>query len=245
MIIQDGEMGNVLQKQVYPGGLVSNAQPHLEGRGYEVHEQYALLHRDKWERNVTVVFFHGNLEDVSRTADTWAFLRAVETIGFEYPGYGWRAREVPSQHALLAEVPFQADFVTKTSGERGVILIGRSLGTFAALNLAVALGPEKCIGVVLISPLLTAVATKVPPPFHRAFGLIDYADNESLAPRLDPNIPVFVAHGESDIVVPLSNAKELWKGFPFLCRPKTCARLISSNNAKRTSSSRSSIQGTA
>lgn len=215
-------MGNALQRQVYPGALVPDARAYLEARRFEVNDHYAL-HRSRPaddERDVTVVFFHGNLEDVSRTVHTWRRLRAAVTIAWEYAGYGWRTGETPSQRALLAEVSEQAGVVAAMARGRGAILVGRSLGSFAALNLAVALGPgpEGCRGVVLISPLLTAVATKVNPPFHRALGFMDYADNESLARRLDPRIPVFVAHGVDDRVVPLANAEELWAAFPFECR---------------------------
>lgn len=215
-------MGNALQRQVYPGALVPDARADLEGRGFEVSEQYAMIRAgpSEYARDVTVAFFHGNLEDVSRAAQTWRRLCAAETIGFEFQGYGWRAGEPPSERAVLAEIPEHAAVVTAVARGRGAILVGRSLGSFAALNLAVALGPEKCRGVVLISPLLTAVATKVTPPFHRALGFMDYADNESLARRLDPRIPVFVAHGVDDQVVPLSNAEELWRAFPPGCRRK-------------------------
>lgn len=209
-------MGNVLHKQVYPGVVVPTALEDLEKGGFKVVDKYAIFASESHGlRDSTVFFFHGNLEDVSRTAWSWKRLGTRRVVGFEYPGYGWRGGEVASQ---LDDVYSQTEVVKTISGEGGAILVGRSLGSFGALNLAVALGPAKCRAVLLFSPLLTAVATKISPPFHRAFGFMDYADNESLAGRLHPDIPVFVAHGTTDDVVPLSNALALWEAFPAKCR---------------------------
>ena len=208
-------MGNLIQKQVFPGCPVANARQRLTSQEFVVNDVCAVHGgRSDATRNATVVFFHGNLEDVSRTAYLWRRLRPKCLVGFEYPGYGWRKDEEPSQRAFLEDVPRRVRWMNVLNSGRKVILCGRSLGSFAALNLAVALGPDKCDGLVLLSPMLTAVATTVPKSVYRAFGPLDYADNETLARRLHPSIPVFIAHGRQDKVVPLWNAEELARAFP-------------------------------
>ena len=58
------------------------------------------------------------------------------------------------------------------------------------------------------------IATKVPPPFHRALAFADYLDNESTAHMLDPATPVLIVHGAADVVVPVNNARAPCKIMP-------------------------------
>lgn len=209
-------MGNLIQKQVFPGYGVSNAEQRLRAQGLVVHDVCAVhgARPPEASRDFILGYFHGNLEDVSGTVYHWKRLRTKCLVGFEYPGYGWRRDEEASQRAFLADVPKQIRWLNVLNSGRKLILCGRSLGSFAALSLAVALGPERCDGVILLSPLLTAVATRVPSPLYKAFAALDYVDNETLAKRLHPSIPVFIAHGKCDQVVPLWNAHALWDALP-------------------------------
>ena len=155
-----------------------------------------------------VVCFHGNMEDVASTMDGWLErTRPTRLTAVEYPGYGWRVDETPAQ----TKIEEDARRIAKTivEGER-TIVCGRSIGTYPALVLANALGSKKCAGVVLASPPLSAVSTVVPPGvIQRALGFVDVANNGDVATRLDPAVPVFVAHGTNDEVVPVANAHAL------------------------------------
>ena len=213
-------MGNVLQKQLYPGIHVPNAKRKLEDQGFVIENISATLSVPKTQktRDAIVVFFHGNAEDVSQTAHIYQRLRGEITVGFEYPGYGWRVSEHPSEQGLLNDVIEQVNIIQHISGNRDIIVVGRSLGSFAALNLISALDPKRCKGLVFISPMLTMCATKVPPPLHHAFRFLDYANNEQLARKLNPSINVYLAHGKNDTLVPLGNAEALWNALPLPCR---------------------------
>jgi len=160
-----------------------------------------------------VAVFHGNMEDFAATQATWRRLKANCLVGFEYPGYGWRTAEAPTQAGVLADVPKQVAYL-KDKGR--VVVVGRSLGTFAALHLAVALGPAKCAGLLLVSPMLTAIAMKVPAPFHRALAFADYLDNESTAKMLDLATPVLIAESSTvlsylGMAVPIEPIKSMLK----------------------------------
>ena len=168
--------------------------------------------------DTTLVVFHGNMEHVGDSWHIWNRVNPKKIIAFEYPGYGWRFNEVPSQQAILADIPEQVKFINTSCADTRVIICGRSLGSFAAMHLAVALGPQKCRGVVLLSPLLSAVATVINPPLHKAFAFVDYADNESIAKKMNPKIPVFVAHGTADKIVPMSNAVGVFMALPKLSK---------------------------
>jgi pimeloyl-ACP methyl ester carboxylesterase len=214
-------MGNVIQKLVYPGKKVPRAREVLVSNGYDVSDICAIRSPALSSKvnDVTLVCFHGNLEDVSQSSPMWDRVHTGCVIAFEYAGYGWRHGKDASQGAFLNDVSAQCAVVRKyaLAGTK-IVIVGRSLGSFAALNLAIALGSDSCAAVVLISPLLSAVATQIPPPFHRPFAFMDLADNGSLARDLDENIPVFIAYGDSDIIVPPSNGVALWNALPLKCR---------------------------
>jgi pimeloyl-ACP methyl ester carboxylesterase len=217
-------MGNSLQRQVYPGRPNPLAEDVLKKEGYDVHDicVFAPERRSlSGEFRRVFVFFHGNAEEASEAVRSIPKFAPTQSLMFEYPGYGWRFREVCTEKALLADIPRQLAWIDTlvnhtTSGK--VVLCGRSLGSFAALNLALELGPSKCRGIILLSPLLSAIATRVPPPFHRALALLDLANNELLAQRLSPEIPVCIAHGTLDALVPIANADALWNALPKPCR---------------------------
>ena len=209
-------MGNALslERQVLPELPNPVAKRQLIRDDFTVGDIFATKLTSSVDPDCIVAVFHGNMEDFAATQRTWRRLKSNCLVGFEYPGYGWRAAEVPTQAGVLADIPRQVSYLKDLKGEGRVVVVGRSLGTFAALHLAVALGPARCAGLLLVSPMLTAIATKVPPPFHRALAFADYLDNESTAKMLDPTIPVLIVHGAADVVVPVSNARALCKIMP-------------------------------
>ena len=209
-----GKMGNALsiERQIFPGLPNPNAEHNLIRDHFTVGEFYAVKCTASTEPRVTAAVFHGNMEDFATTASCWRKLPAQSLVGFEYPGYGWRETEQATQAAVLADVPRQ---VAILQDQTRVVVCGRSLGTFAAVHLAIALGPIKCAGLLLVSPMLTAIATKVPIPLHRALAFVDYLDNESAVKLLSSDVPVLIVHGEADLVVPVSNARALCKLLPL------------------------------
>jgi pimeloyl-ACP methyl ester carboxylesterase len=202
-------MGNSLslEKLVFPGHLNPRAVHQLEKSGFLVGDISAEITNWTYAVDATVAAFHGNMEDFAQVACYWKQLSVHRLIGFEYPGYAWRAGETCSQKTVLQDVELQVKLLRQATGK--IFVCGRSLGTFAALQLALALGADKCDGLVLISPMLSAIATKIHPPMHRALHYFDLIDNETAAKALNPKIPVLILHGTDDTVVPVSNARVL------------------------------------
>jgi len=203
-------MGNMLslERVVFPGHPNPGAKQELESQGFDVNTRgFAELHTThKPVCNIAVAVYHGNMEDFSEVAHLWQKLNARKLIGFEYPGYGWRIDSAPpSQDSILREVKKLAPVL----GLQRTVVCGRSLGTFAAIHMALELGSDSCAGLVLLSPMLTAVATKIMPPLHRALSFMDLIDNESAVKQLSARIPVLIVHGKNDMVVPVSNARFL------------------------------------
>jgi len=199
-------MGNILSlgKVVFPGHPSSDAKEELEARGFTVTKTFAEIETNA--PGPVAAVYHGNMEDFAQVAHMWQKLKTRRLIGMEYPGYGWRGAETATQEKVLDEVCGQASMLRRHGP---AFVIGRSLGTFAAIHMALELGHENCAGLILLSPMLTAVATKIPPPLHRPFAFMDMIDNESAARRLDARIPVLIVHGQADHIVPVSNGRAL------------------------------------
>ena len=202
-------MGNALLKAaIFPKRLAPAKWDPIAENGVWLERRRA---ENEQTSRIAVVCFHGNMEEASDALKQWDFIHpsAFDLKAYEYPGFGHRQEELVSMEAILSDIPVMLNDLIAYDV---VIVCGRSLGTFAALQLAIKL-EQKCGGLMLVSPMLTAVATQIPPPFHRALWCLDMLDNESAAPKLSANIPRAITHGELDKVVPSSNGEALSKCF--------------------------------
>jgi pimeloyl-ACP methyl ester carboxylesterase len=205
-----GNASSLLSKSVFPEHIPRVDRPLSENDTFRWRSNKHLFLETSYLSpllSTTVTCFHGNMELAAQATEKWSFLRPSHLMGFEYPGYGERSAEEASEDALLSDIP---SIVEALKEEERVVVCGRSLGTFPALKLAVALG-SKCVGVVLVSPMLTAIATKIPAPFFRMLAFMDLLDNEKTMRQLSENVPVFIAHGKQDSVVPVWNTHALMK----------------------------------
>ena len=211
-----------LNDVVFPKSRPGHDEKALRDGGFEApaHGHYALRRNgEATPGSATLVCFHGNLETTSTSLGRWNFaiqqFRGDALVGFEYPGYGLRAAESVSQDAILAEIPEWLKILEKYDRKENLFVCGRSLGTFFALRFAISLR-RKCKGVILISPMLTAAATKIAAPWYYLAATVDLLDNESAAKRLSVDVPVLIVHGEEDSVVPAWNSEKLYRTFKDL-----------------------------
>lgn len=206
-----------LNDAVFPKQRPSHDAVALQRYGFEVPEDglYALKRGDEGFGGATIACFHGNLETTSNSIQQWLFIRCRALIGFEYPGYGKRASEDINQDALLSDISTWIETLEKLKLSQKVFACGRSLGSFAALRFALSMQKKNipCQGIVLVSPMLTAAATKVSSPWYQFVAPIDLLDNESAARQLSPKVPVLILHGEKDTVVPAWNSEALARAF--------------------------------
>lgn len=209
-------LSTTLNDAVFPKkGRPAHDDYSLKRWGFEAPENghYAFKWLNKTDEGIVAACFHGNMETTSNSLHQWLFLRCRALIGFEYPGYGLRHNEDVTQAAVLAQIPAWIDTIENSNLDKnGVVACGRSLGTFTALNFALTLG-EKCKGIVLVSPMLTAAATKLSAAWYRVATLIDLLDNESTAKKLSSTIPVLIIHGEKDMIIPKWNSEALKRVF--------------------------------
>ena len=171
----------------------------------DTHVSWTTFSENDGRPPLHVVCFHGNMEDVASTMRGWIERTgATRLTAVEYPGYGWRVDETPTE----ARISEDAKKIASTVVEGGTDHRLRAIHRHVPRPRPRERPEEKVRRVVLVSPPLSAVSTAIPPGLiQRALAPIDVANNGVEAAQLDPSIPVFVAHGREDRVVPIGNAR--------------------------------------
>lgn len=166
-----------------------------------------------------VLYFHGNGGALSYRADRFRDLTADGTglVALSYRGYGGSSGR-PSESGLIADAAAAYEFAVARYAPARIVAWGESLGCAVAIALAV----EKPVGrLVLESPFTSAAdvaASSYPFVPVRLLMKDQFLSNERIA-RI--SVPVLVAHGVRDRVVPFSHGEKL---FALIKSPKDFAR---------------------
>lgn len=175
-------------------------------------ERIAAMHLPNPGAAYTVLYSHGNGEDLGSVLPLLPVLRDLgfTVFAYDYRGYGLSEGR-PSERNVYADIDAAYDYLTgalRVQPER-VILYGRSLGAGAAVDLAA----RRIVGgLVLESPFVTAfrVVTRIP-----VFPVDKFRNLDKIG-RV--RCPVLVMHGEADEIVPVWHGRRLFAGAP---EPKT------------------------
>jgi len=166
------------------------------------------------EQKPWLLYFHGNGEVVS-DYDGIAPLyneRGLNLLVADYRGYGASSGK-PTFKDMVSDAVIIFDNVTeqinKSGGRSSWYVMGRSLGSISALELAVRY-PEKISGLIIESGFISVAG------LIRHLGLPSPGDLTSLEKeyrRLTAGIekPVLVIHGEQDRLVPIEQGKDLFE----------------------------------
>jgi fermentation-respiration switch protein FrsA (DUF1100 family) len=155
---------------------------------------------------VTVLYAHGNAEDVGQVAPLLDELRRTgfAVLAFDYRGYGMSTGGPPSAAGAtsdMAAVYRHAVETLKIPPSR-IVLYGRSVGSGPASDLAARVPVG---GLVLESAFVSAfrVLTRVPLlPFDRFHNLHHVRQVRA---------PILVIHGTDDEVIPVSHGRRLYE----------------------------------
>lgn len=160
-----------------------------------------------------LLFFHGNGEiatDYDSLAPVYRGL-GLTLLVVDYRGYGISQGQPTVAHLMSDALAVYR----KARAETGLapsrwFVMGRSLGSAAALEVARAAGPE-VDGLILESgfaetgPLAKTLGGAVPPDFDEAR---DGMGNEEKIKGV--KVPTLILHGEADRLVPAGNARTLY-----------------------------------
>lgn len=167
----------------------------------------AALHLPNPRAEFTVLFAHGNAEDVGWSRPFFEELRRAgfSVLAFDYPGYGTSTGR-PSERGAYRAADAAYAHLAATLGippER-IIVHGRSLGGAVAVELV---RRRPAAGLVLESTF-TSTAAVLPArivPFDRFATL----------PKLrDVRVPTLVIHGTRDEVIPFAHGERILTALP-------------------------------
>jgi len=154
------------------------------------------------QARATLVWSHGNAGNIAGRADVALALaaRGVDVLAYDYRGYG-RSEGRPSE----AGVYLDAEAAYDSAGDLPIVCFGESLGGAVSIHLA---SVRPCAGVAVVSTWTTLrdVARSHYGPLAALVG--DRFD--SLARIGTLSVPVFVAHGDRDEVVPFALGERLF-----------------------------------
>lgn len=158
----------------------------------------------------TIVLFYGNgmtLSDMIGLSRDWRKL-GTNVISLEYPGYGMSTGK-PGEASIYSAAKATWEYLEK----RGDVNMTRIIPTGISIGCAVAMETAhkhpSAAGLILLAPFTTLpdMARKVLPIFPASLLLRHKFDNQSKI--ADLKLPIFIAHGNHDRVIPTSMSEEL------------------------------------
>ncbi len=175
----------------------------------EDNTQIAVLYLPNPEASYTILYSHGNAEDLGYLAGLLVKIRQVgySVIAYDYRGYGLSSREVPGEQAVYQDEAAVYRYATQTLGipSSQLILFGRSVGSGPAIHLA---QRETVAGLIVESGFVSAfrVATHVT--------LLPFDKFPNLRHIQQVHCPVLVIHGTEDKIIPPWHGRKLFEAAP-------------------------------
>jgi fermentation-respiration switch protein FrsA (DUF1100 family) len=165
-----------------------------------------------------ILFCHGNAGNLSYwtpVTETVSSTLSQSILIFDYPGYG-RSGGKPSEAGCYAAADAVYDWLVQKQhiSPEQIILFGESLGGGVATDLAVR-RPHRALILVKTFTSIPDMARKGVLTSASAALVKNQFDNLAKIGRCAP--PIFIAHGDHDRIIPLSQGQELFESAP---RPK-------------------------
>ncbi len=179
--------------------------------GVEIHGVY-FPHPDPRH---TLVFFHGNAEDLGTSA-SWlqslGHVLSANVMMFDYRGYG-ASQGKPHQAGLVRDGVAAVDWLVQRTGQpsESFLYLGRSLGGGVAVQVAQQRRP---LGLVLVSTFdsMVRVASGHFPWLPVAQVMRNRYESAKVLAEIQ--VPVLQIHGDRDRIVPLARGRALFDAAP-------------------------------
>lgn len=167
--------------------------------------QLAAVYLEEPNSEFTILFSHGNAEDIGDLRDFFeSFVdKGYSVLGYDYRGYG-RSDGRAAEKNVYEDIDSVYEYLVRdlNTPPQQIIAVGRSVGAGVALQLAC---EKELGGLILESAFLTAfrVITRIPlAPFDK-FRNIDKIKGVGC--------PVLIVHGKADRVIPFWHGEKLFK----------------------------------
>lgn len=167
-----------------------------------------------------ILYSHGNAEHTYNRRYIEYMCRLSDSmhcdiVTYDYVGYGVSSKRYISTEARCMQ-SIHAAYAYVSSLYPTILLMGWSLGTAPTLRLSLELlsnpAPTRITGVVLLSPLLSAIRTRFD-SLGKALRVFDVFDNDSLLKKHPAmqhrHIGYIIIHGTDDRVIPSEHSISL------------------------------------
>jgi alpha-beta hydrolase superfamily lysophospholipase len=167
----------------------------------------AAIHLKAKPNSPTILYSHGNAEDIGQNIDIFTALheRGFGVIAYDYPGYGLSSgssTETSTQQAIQSAWDHAINSGIPPSS---IVILGRSIGSGPSVWLA---SHTKPAGLILISPLKSAYSVAFKYPIFPG----DLFPNYKRIAKI--HTPLLVIHGENDEVIPFSHGQAIYQNSP-------------------------------
>jgi fermentation-respiration switch protein FrsA (DUF1100 family) len=168
----------------------------------------AALSLPNADANYTLIYSHGNAEDLGQIRPVLEILRQAGTsvVGYDYSGYGLSGGR-PSERQAYQDIRAVYRYTVDELGvpPEQIVIHGRSVGGGPSLHLAM---QEPIAGLILESTFTSAFRVVLPFPVFP----FDKFPNRDRIPQID--CPVLILHGEADRTIPLWHGQTLYELAP-------------------------------
>lgn len=166
-------------------------------------EKLAVIHLPAESGQPTLLYSHGNAEDIGHSMELFQAWHAlgIGVLAYDYPGYGQssgRATERTTHQAIRAAWQYLLD---QKVPRDSVVIVGRSVGSGPSTRLASEVQPA---GLVLIAPFTSTFEVALPVKLFPS----DRFRNIDLIGAI--TCPLLVIHGRHDEVVPFSHGQRIF-----------------------------------
>ena len=168
-------------------------------------EQIATIYKKATAGMPTILWSHGNAEDISTAQSYMEYLheQGYGYLAYDYPGYGLSAGK-PTEKGCYQNIQASWNYLTETLAipENQIFIIGQSVGTGPSVWLAEKTSPA---GLVLISPFKSI--NRVP------FGInpFPYDRFPSIKNISNVKAPLLVIHGDQDQVIKQAHGEAIYE----------------------------------
>lgn len=181
----------------------------LDANGVKIHGWFRPA--DSGPEAGAVLVSHGNGGNLSHRAHLMFDLHrhlGRSVLLYDYPGYG-KSGGRPSEAGCYASGEAAFQWLTKTRGfpEKRIVLLGESLGGGPATELATRHDAEVLVLAYTFTSL-PAVAKRFHPWLPCETLMSNRFDNLAKIPRV--KLPIFIAHGTADEVIPYAHGEALY-----------------------------------
>ncbi|MEM9542926.1 MAG: alpha/beta hydrolase [Cyanobacteria bacterium P01_E01_bin.42] len=171
-------------------------------------EKFSAIYLENPDARYTLLYSHGNAEDLGQIRPLLEFYHAVgfNVFAYDYRGYGTSEGKA-SERNTYEEIEIAYTYLVEKIGiaPDRILLFGRSVGGGPTMNLAA----RKPVGGVILESTFTQAFRVVVP-----FPLLPFDKFRNLRKMQKIDVPVLIVHGTKDRTIPFSHGQKLFAAAP-------------------------------